>query len=183
VQNVIYFTALLATLSGIWLVWDLGFRKLVLGLFREKLFKLRFDLFRMAANGEIAFDDEAYRSIETLICGLLRFAHQVTLFGFLLSLQEQRQAKKANEYVDYHGQIQLKISRNPAEAQAKLHAILTEIQNAVFTYMTFSSLIVLGPLILSKALNLGFKSRQRVSRVMESEIYRAESQQRKLAAA
>lgn len=160
-------------------------RKLFLGIFRERLFKLRFDLFRVAASGEIAFDNEAYRSLETLICGLLRFAHRVTLVGFVLSSIEQGRARKANEYVDYHSQIQLKISRDTSEVQEKLCHVLAEVQNAVFVYMFFSSLIVilLGiPLyLLSKMLNFSGKSRQ-FSRVMESEVYRAESQQRRLAA-
>ena len=63
--------------------------------------------------------------------------------------------------------------------------MLAEVQNAVFVYMFFSSLIVilLGiPLyLLSKMLNFSGKSRQ-FSRVMESEVYRAESQQRRFAA-
>ena len=45
---------------------------------REKLFKLRGDLFDYAASGEVSFDDPAYAKLRTVMNGMIRFAHKFT---------------------------------------------------------------------------------------------------------
>lgn len=46
---------------------------------RQRLFDVRASLFLEAANGKIAFDSDAYRYTRTVLNGMLRFAHRLSL--------------------------------------------------------------------------------------------------------
>jgi hypothetical protein len=178
-QNLLYLTISVLAVGGIWFVWDLGWKKVQLDSLRERLFALRFELFKMGESGELPFDSEAYRSIETLLCGLLQFSHRVTFISYVLSYRERRDAIKCNEYVDYSQQIDLKVSRTEPATQQKLRAILSEIHQAITIYMALSSLLFLASaavLVTLRTLNLfnGYSKRE-ISAVLESEAYRAES--------
>lgn len=176
-------TIMTIAIGGLWYLWDQGLKKLFLDWFREQLFELRFELFSLAESGKLSFDDEAYRSIETLLCGLLRFAHRVTFAGFLLSVREQAQAKKSDEYIDYHKQIELKISRTPAAIQETLRRILAQTHVMVSVYMAVCSLLFMAAAVVYaslRALNLVRDwSKKEISSVVENEAYRAEAYRRK----
>jgi hypothetical protein len=175
----IYLTITVLAVSGIWFVWDLGIKKLLLDVFRERLFELRFRLFEMGESGELPFDSDAYRSIETLLCGLLRFGHRLTFMRFILSALEQERAKKSKDYVDYAQQIELKVSRTPAATQDKLQLLLSDVHKTVTVYVSISSLLFMaGVVVISILRAFNFcrdLTKRKVSSVLESEAYRAES--------
>lgn len=178
IRSEIYFTIITFAIGGLWYLWDQGLKKLFLDAFRERLFELRFQLFSLAMSEDLSFDDDAYRALETLICGLLRFAHRVTFAGFLLSIYDQAKARKFEEYIDYHKQIELKISRAPMSAQEKLRAILMDTHKMVSVYMAVCSLLFMAAGVayaLLRALNLIRDwSKKEISSVVENEAYRAE---------
>lgn len=180
-QYEVYLLSIVLSVGGMWFVWDLGLKKLFLDGFRERLFELRFQLFTMAESGELSFDDDAYRAIETLLCGLLRFGHRITFLSYMLSVMEQEKTKKSEEYVDYHKQIQLKITRTSPAVQEKLQTILSETHKMVTIYIALSSLLFMAAAVIFvvlRALNLIRKiGKSEISSVVESEAYRAESYQ------
>lgn len=53
---------------------------------RQELFTLRDELFDYAADGHISFDDEAYLTTRTMINGVIRFTHSVSLTNWLMML-------------------------------------------------------------------------------------------------
>jgi hypothetical protein len=175
----LYLLITICGVAGLWFVWDLGIKKLFLDIVRERLFELRFDLFKLAESGEVSFQDDAYRAIETLICGLLRFAHRVTLGSFLLSVWYQSKSKEANDFVDYHQQIEFKVSKSSPDAQKALNKILSDIQTAVTVYMAFSSLAFITASAIYMMLKwlhiLTNNTRNTISHVVESEAYRLEA--------
>jgi hypothetical protein len=177
-RSEIYLTIIIMALGGLWFVWDLGLKKLFLDYFRERLFQIRFRLFEMAEAEELSFDNDAYRAIETLLCGLLRYGHRVTFMSFILSVREQNAFRKSEEYVDYSSQIELKISRTPEAVQTKLREILSDTHRAVLIYISISSLLfMVGALVLMTLKALKFTlpvSKREISYVVESEAYRAE---------
>lgn len=175
----VYFTITLAALYSIWLVWDLGIRKLLLDSFRERLFVLRFRLFEMGESGELPFESEAYRAIETLLCGLLRYGHRLTFVGLIVSARNQEHAKRNREHVDYTQQIDLKIARTDPAAQVKLRTLLGDIHDAVLVYVSISSLLFMiaaAILLVLRSFNLcKAYTKRKVSSVLESEVYGAEA--------
>lgn len=71
----------LISLAGIWvLVMWLG-RDYHAERCRQSLFKLRAELFELAADGKIAFDHPAYTQLRSTFNGLIRVAHRLSLFN------------------------------------------------------------------------------------------------------
>jgi hypothetical protein len=161
-------------------LWSLGIKRLFLDAFRERLFELRFELFRLGMSGELPFDSETYRIFEMLICGMLRFGHRITFLTYILCLREQERAKKDKDFVDLSQQIALKISRLDPKTRSKLVEIMEGLRIATILYMAFTSLLFLLVLVryeVAKVLGLlrPDHETERITFVIESEAYRSES--------
>lgn len=140
----------------------------------------------MALVGELSFDSEAYRVVETLLNALLRFAHRVTFPTYLYSVWGQTQAMQEKDYVDVAKYIELKISAIQSYAQAKLQRILSDVNTVVTLYMAATSLLFLMTAVLFSLLRLlrviSVPSSRDVSAVFEREAYKYETRRRHLAA-
>jgi len=179
-QSPLYLLSWVAGLCACWFVWNFGIKRTFLDLFRERLFALRFELFRLGMSDELPFDSDTYRTIETLLSGLLRFGHRITLSTYIFSSIEQERAKKSKDYTDVSLQIALKISRLEPKTRTKLMEILSGVRLAVVLYMGFTSLFCLTYLAaLTVGRLLGLKrsneAQERVAFVIEREAYRVES--------
>jgi len=178
--NPIYLSSAIAAVCGMYVVWALGIRRLLLDLMREKIFELRFELFRLGTTGEIEFEDPAYRMLETLFCGLLRFGHRITFLSFVISKFATSQAEKEKDYVNVSAQIALRVSQLRPETQAKILEMLKGIQSILMIYIGCSSLLFLSIFSVYKMLEiLGIKhlgeTKERVVDAIEREAYIAES--------
>jgi len=183
-QNPVYLIAIVAAATGLCFLWDLGIRVFLLDCLRERLFQLRFSLFELGLSGELSFDSETYRNMETLFNGLLRYGHRFSVTTYILSAKHQANARKEKDYVDVARQIDLSISRQEPAQREKLQKILVDIHQALILYMTFSSLLVLAAMAVYVMLNmLGIASvdDRKVTAVIEREAYWAETRQRRLA--
>ncbi len=182
-QSPIYLLSWVAAACSFWFFWSMGIKKLFLNGFRERLFELRFELFRLGMSGELPFDSETYRTLETLICGLLRFGHRITFLTYVFCIIEQAQAKKDKNYVDVSQQIALKISRLDPATRSKLGKLLEGLRTAINLYTAFSSLFFLSIFAVYKVTEvLGIRRQvqetKEISFVVEREAYRAESLRR-----
>lgn len=175
-QASIYFTIALAALSGLWLLWDVAFKRLLLDAFREEMFKLRFELFEMGIQGSVPLSSDTYVTMERLLNGLLRYGHRFTFMTYLFSRRAQEKAKQDKNFADFTSEIELKISRMDPAAQNKLRDILARINTAVLLYMGFTSMLFLCVWVLFVLLRLlhlvSFSSRRDVGDVLEREAYR-----------
>lgn len=69
------------------LLWVLVFilaRDYRIDVLRDRLFKIREELFDYAARGGVSFNDPAYGRLRKLINSLIRFAHRLTFTRFLV---------------------------------------------------------------------------------------------------
>lgn len=179
-QSPIFILSWVTAACSLWFFWSLGFKKLLLARFRERLFELRFELFRLGMSGELPFESDAYRSIETLMCGMLRFGHRITFLTYILCRREQERAKKDKDYVDMSKQFALKISRLDPSIRDKVTKILASISNETIVYMSFTSLfflLIIGVYLVAKGCGLFWQDHKtkEISFVIEREAYRAES--------
>jgi hypothetical protein len=167
-----------AGLCALWCLWDFAIKSFFLDLLREQLFEIRSRLFRLGMDEKLRFDNDVYRQIETLLCGLLRFAHRVSFLTYVFSWSELEKEKKEKDYVDVSKQIALKVSRLPADVQRDVMTILDDTRKALFVYMAFTSLIFLIPFAVIMTMKLfGIWRPERVkatTNVIEWEAYRAE---------
>jgi hypothetical protein len=61
-----------------------------LDAFRQKMFALRDELFDFAADGNIGFDEPAYRLLRQSMNGTIRYAHQLTFFRVCVTAIENK---------------------------------------------------------------------------------------------
>lgn len=177
-QSPIYILIAVAAVSGLWFLWSHGLKPLFLDMFRERIFEIRFRLFQLGSTGELPFDSDAYRALETLFCGLLRFAHRVMFSTYVLSSVEQARARKEDpNYIDVSKQIALKVSRLKPETQQKIGSIMNDARTALLLYIAFTSLIFLLLALvwcIAKLLGIRRPTRENVSNPVEQEVYLAE---------
>lgn len=178
-QSSIFLLSAVGALCAAWFLWALAIKGLLLDGMREKLFEIRFRLFELGMTGELACDSEAYRELETLLCGLLRFGHRITFMTWIFSRLAIEQEKKRKDYVDVSAQIALKISRLQPATQQKLWLIMKDIHSTVLVYAGLSSLLFLSIYVVARTLQLfGLwhpeAEKEKVTRVIEREAYLAE---------
>jgi hypothetical protein len=129
-------------LAGIYALWTFGFRRQFLDITRSKLFTLRSELFNLALDGRIKFDDPAYRLTESYLNGIIRYAHQITFLRVIVRLRLFKNnnpasiefAKKlSNSIIEYPDKdIQIKLSHIILQA-----GYLTLRQAAFSNFITF----------------------------------------------
>lgn len=68
-----------------------------LDAFRQEMFAIRDELFDYAADGNINFNDPAYRLLRRYMNGFIRYAHQLTFFRFCMTMVEIKLAGKTPE--------------------------------------------------------------------------------------
>jgi hypothetical protein len=82
----------------LWILFFFGWRPYRIDNVRENLFQVRNELFLLAANGDVSFDEPAYRVLRDRLNAVIRFAHTITLTRSVLfglqakSLPNQREA-------------------------------------------------------------------------------------------
>ena len=174
----VYILVLVSGIAGFWLFWDQAVKRILLDAFRERVFAQRFALFQLAMNGQLTFDSEVYRQIETLLCGLLRFAHNVTFLTFMFSRDQQEKARMKDGYVDVSREIAEKIMQLNPDVQHELGIILSEVRRSILVYVSFTSLLFLvvsAVLTVARIFGLWRPDKAReISDVVEREAYRAE---------
>lgn len=77
------------SLSALWVILHL-YRSYQVDAYRFQLFQLRGQLFRLAMNGKVAFEDPAYRMLRELLNCEIRFAHRMNFIGVLILRRSYR---------------------------------------------------------------------------------------------
>lgn len=75
----------LAAALGCWWLYFFAYPRLRLDETRQNLFRIRDDFFRLAEQGAIAFDCDAYRLVRLTLNGMIRYAHQLSLIQLLVA--------------------------------------------------------------------------------------------------
>jgi hypothetical protein len=141
-MTLFYLCVTVFSLCGVWAVWELGFKAVFLDGFRQRLFELRMRLFSLAESGVLSYDDDAYRAIETLLNGLIRYAHRLSFIVYVSSVWEISRAKREDkDYVDFAQQLSLKISRLDPDVQIEISNLLSKVHSAVCILMAANSLV------------------------------------------
>lgn len=118
-------------------------------VFRQRIFLIRDELFDLAADGSMSFDDPAYGSLRTLLNGYIRFAHKVsmtrTLGMFLLrrlvpNPALERSARELLRPIEEHPDD---------EVREKLRRICSRANLEIFRFVAWPSVIFLMPSILA----------------------------------
>lgn len=111
--------------------------------FRQKLFKLRDELFDDARSGKISFNDPAYKMLRNAMNGFIRFGHRLNIWQILLLLTIFKNSGKKTD-THFHDELNRKTkycNDNQKEiyssAYLKMNLIIVE-------HLVLSSLILIG---------------------------------------
>ena len=178
-QNTIDLLTWVIGMGAIWLIWSKGMKPLLLDALRESLFEARFQLFQLGMDGELAFDDPAYRSVEIVINALIRYGHRITFLSYVVSKREQERDETGRGYLDLSETIAAAAIRSNPKVGSDLGSILLRVRQATFRYMALTSpILLLGIPFVAAAKLLGLgrdeKVKAEVGSVIEREAYRVE---------
>jgi hypothetical protein len=129
----------LVGLIALWAFWHYLWKPQRTDIFRQRLFALRSDLFDLAANGEVSFDDPAYTQLRLLINGMIRFAHRASLASLVVTVAQSRRAPE-DPLIAWRKSAQ----RLPEDARNRVLAVYDAVTDVFATHLTFGSVLLLG---------------------------------------
>jgi hypothetical protein len=177
-------------LVSLWALFYFGLRRYRLDNVRLQLFALRNELFLLAANGELAFDQPAYMVLRNRINALIRFAHIITagrilLIGILERSMVDAFAKQQKI------QWQKDLDRLDMEARRKILGIEQRVHLTIAKHVITGNVILFLAFLACKAFvrstprqaeaqQIRFASRIRVD-IIEEQASIAQRQEREIA--
>ncbi len=124
----------------LWLVYYVGWRFYRIDNVRHDLFELRDELFLYAAEGGVAFKEQAYVILRRRIEALIRFAHTMTLSRVIII---GIQLHKTSAIQSSQQQWETALAQLPAEVSAKLRDIHNRVTIRVMVQMVSGNLALL----------------------------------------
>lgn len=100
-QEILALVIFLILSVGAWWVFFIEQQAYWLDLTRQRLFKIRNDLFDAAAGGKIAFDDPAYVMTRNTLNGMITFTHEVNLLQVAAIYASHKYILKGRRSTDY----------------------------------------------------------------------------------
>lgn len=140
-----------ALAMGLWLYFFNVHRQFYVDQTRQKLFKVRDDLFDKAAQGLVPFDSIAYGMTRITINGMARFAHRLTLIRMLILLATHKYADDSHQIEAYSNKLQKSLSALDDDAQSAIWVARHSMHMIMLEHVICTSLL-LYPLVLAYAL-------------------------------
>ncbi len=122
-----------------WLIWYQFWIPYRVEYFRQRLFKLRDELFESAAAGNIEFTHPAYTDLRLTMNALIRYGHRVTIWRIVMSmvsLARSRNSHVVNSYAEWRKQTD-RIENE--ETRNRIYAFRSEISEIMAAHMVLIS--------------------------------------------
>jgi hypothetical protein len=166
----------LAAISALLYLFDYPYRRYRERALRDQLFCIRDRLFVAAEQGVLSFNDPAYGNTRRILNGMIRFAHNFTLWRTFLLVVADRLAPallKNNEIDEYVERYSKCVDKLPAAAKDVIHQALAEAHIAVLSHMLHTSLFTFpGTIALKHAVRWVFRLRSFYTTLVESRFMR-----------
>ena len=148
----------LVSLLSLWAFYSFAYRDYRRDVYRQKLFRLRNELFDLAAAGEISFETPAYQTLRTTINGFIRFAHRMQFGGFVIFLALEESANDETPHV-FAQQWEKQLGELAPPTAVKLNRILMRVHRTTAEQLVLCSplllAIIVPPLMVVAMKNLG----------------------------
>ena len=122
-----------------WLIWYQFWIPYRVDYFRQRLFKLRDELFEYANAGHLEFTHPAYTDLRLLINALIRYGHRVTIWRIVMSmvsLARSGNSHVANDYAEWRERTE-RIENE--ETRNRIYAFRSEISKIMAAHMVLIS--------------------------------------------
>ena len=126
-----------------WLIWYRFWIPYRVDYFRQRLFKLRDELFECANSGAIEFSHPAYTDLRLLINALIRYGHRITILRIVMSMVSL--ARSGNSHM----------ANGYAESSERIERIENEeTRNRIYTFRNEISKIMAAHMVLISPMTL-----------------------------
>lgn len=126
------------SILALWIAFDAGYRQYRIDILRNRLFRLRSELFEAARKGHFGvqgFRDPAYLRIRHGLNGFIRYGHQFTLFRLLVLLWSSRWLLDSEQLEAQRDYIRKAISKHTRPSKEELTRIMREAEYAIVVHM------------------------------------------------
>jgi len=133
-------------LAGLWIFLFYFWRDYRLDAFREHVFSLRDRLFLFAAEGNVSFEDRAYRILRDRTNIALRYAHDFTLIRMVLIMcyPFRNQKSESQEWMEA---VQAIESDEVRESLLEFNAVLSVAIFHLIIYRSFFRYLLVRPIM------------------------------------
>jgi hypothetical protein len=114
-------------------------------LFRQRVFKLRDELFDYAVDGHISFEDDSYKLMRTIMNGGIRYAHRL---DFIHSIMLVGPGRPLNKEQSFTARFDLALKTLDDEQKAHFEDIKLKFNFIVLQHMVMRSPLILVTLLL-----------------------------------
>ena len=138
-EDVIHVLRFCLVLFIAWLIWYQFWIPYRIDYFRQRLFKLRDELFEYANAGNLEFTHLAYTDLRLTINALIRYGHRVTIWRIVMSmasLARSGDSHMANGYIEWKEQTE-RIENE--ETRNRIYAFRNEISKIMAAHMVLIS--------------------------------------------
>lgn len=156
-----YLTVAVFSLLGLWLLWFYGYQEYLSSRFRFRLFRVRSELFSMAASGLVRFDDPAYCGLRFRLNALLRFAHRISFLSLIVALISGPPSPKAESY---QARWRVSVAKLPEDAKAQIEGLEQEMVGSFASHIVWGSLVLIPLALLIRLLKVLLVVVMRVAR-------------------
>ena len=157
---------------GLWWLYFIEYRTYRVDLTRQRLFKMRDDLFKKAEEGIVPFDSKAYGIARTTLNGMIRFAHDLSFLRVLIILITYKKIDQGEHAKRYHEEMCEAISALPKPARKAIMEVQLDMHLTLLTHIVRSS-ILLVVLLEPLRILLRLLHRWHIRRVLRSKAGRA----------
>jgi hypothetical protein len=174
---IFYMSSLIFSMIGLFALWQLGLKRLMLDDFRDSLFVTRDRLYSLTKEQRISCDDKAYRSVESFVNLTIRYAHRFTFLSFAFSVWHMDEVKEAAAY-NQRSQIMMKAVASVKDdaVRRELNTIIDEVTTLLPRYIAKTSLMFMFSSVIYFTFRsvspLVARSKAKAVKTFEIEAYR-----------
>ncbi|HZL27743.1 MAG TPA: hypothetical protein VFC39_14555 [Acidobacteriaceae bacterium] len=174
---VFYISSIAFSGIGIFALWQLGLKRLMLDNFRDSLFITRDRLYALVREGRITCNDPAYRALELFINRTIRYAHRFTFLSFAFSVWHLETVKETASYSSQsRAMLEAVDAIKDESVKSELNALIGEVLILLPNYIARSSVMFMFGSLIYVAFRsvspLIAQSKEKAVHTFEVEAYR-----------
>ncbi len=128
---------------GLWWLYFIEYRTYRVDHTRQRLFKIRDDLFKKAEEGIVPFDSKAYGIARVTLNGMIRFAHDLSFFRILIILLTYKKIDHGEHTKRYQEAYTQALEELPESAQEAILQSQLDMHLVLIGHVVRSSLILM----------------------------------------
>jgi hypothetical protein len=128
---------------GVWWLWFLEYKKFFIDDTRQKLFSIRDELFKAAANGDISFEDKSYKMTRTTLNGAIQYTHNLSAVKLVGSIVLFKLLGETPQLKNYQESWKKAFSSLESDSAKKIIVkVHQEMHLALFHHLVRSSIVL-----------------------------------------